>query len=88
MERHNVLILSNLHTVEHLEIGIWLISDMETESNLLREKKGDVCKLNFLCISLLCVSCEGYSDKERNTVQKTHFSGSHWQRKKKSRMQS
>lgn len=40
MERHNVLILSNLDTAEHLEIGIWLISDMETEGTLLRQKKG------------------------------------------------
>lgn len=40
MERHNVLILSNLDTVEHLEIGIWLISDIETEGTLLRLKKG------------------------------------------------
>lgn len=39
MERHNVLILSNLDTVEHLEIGIWLISDIKTEGNLLRWKK-------------------------------------------------
>ena len=38
MVRHNVLILSNLDTVEHLEIGIWLISDMETEGTLLRQK--------------------------------------------------
>ncbi|KAK5853870.1 hypothetical protein PBY51_014991 [Eleginops maclovinus] len=38
MERHNVLILSNLDTVEHLEIWIWLISDMETDGTLLRLK--------------------------------------------------
>lgn len=34
MQHHNVLILSNLDTVEHLEIGISLISD-----TLLRQKK-------------------------------------------------
>lgn len=39
MERHNVLILSNLDTAEHLEIGIGLISDMETEGTLLRWRK-------------------------------------------------
>lgn len=39
MERHNVLILSNLDTAEHLEIGIWLISDTETEGTLLRWRK-------------------------------------------------
>lgn len=38
MERHSVIILANLDTVEHLEIGIWLISDME--GTLLRQKRG------------------------------------------------
>lgn len=36
MERCSLLILSNLDTVKHLEIGIWLISDTETEGTLLR----------------------------------------------------
>lgn len=40
MERHSVIILANLDTVEHLEIGIWLISDME--GTLLRQKRGCV----------------------------------------------
>lgn len=41
MERHNVLILSNLDTVEHLEIGIWLISDMEKRGHFAETgKKG------------------------------------------------
>lgn len=49
MERHSLLILSNLDTVEHLEIGIWLISDTETEGTLLRrKKKGDGTKLDFV----------------------------------------
>lgn len=39
MERHSVLILSNLDTAEHLEIGIGLISDTETEGTLLRWRK-------------------------------------------------
>lgn len=50
MERHNVLILSNLDTVEHLEIGIWLISDKETEGTLLRQKKGDGSELDSLFV--------------------------------------
>lgn len=33
-----LLILSNLDTVEHLEMGIGLISDMETEGTLLRRE--------------------------------------------------
>lgn len=39
MQRRNVLILSNLDTAEHLEIGIWLISHTETEGTLLRRRK-------------------------------------------------
>lgn len=37
MERHNLLICSNLHTVEHLETWIWLISDLRG-GTLLRQK--------------------------------------------------
>lgn len=54
MQRHNVLILSNLDTVEHLEIGISLISD-----TLLRQKKWDVYKLDLLCLAELCVCLRG-----------------------------
>lgn len=48
MERHNVLILSNLDTEEHLEIGISLISDA-----LLRRggKKKEKEKKRGMCIS-------------------------------------
>ncbi|TNN59841.1 hypothetical protein EYF80_029947 [Liparis tanakae] len=36
MQRRSLLIPSNLDTVKHLEIGIWLISDRGTEGTLLR----------------------------------------------------
>lgn len=48
MKRHNVLILSNLDTAEHLEMGIWLISNIETEGTLLRLKKEGRYKLVYL----------------------------------------
>lgn len=47
MQHHNVLILSNLDTVEHLEIGISLISD-----TLLRQKKIRWDDIRWTC----CVS--------------------------------
>lgn len=53
MERHNVLILSNLDTEEHLEIGISLISDA-----LLRQGGRGVTKKRGGCVlARLDVSC-------------------------------
>lgn len=64
MERHSVLILSNLDTAEHLEIGIWLISDMETEGTLLRWKNEEGSRMSY---TAMCASWEGESlMKERN----------------------
>lgn len=62
MERHNVLILSNLDTEEHLEIGISLISDA-----LLRrggkEKKRGMCISLARCVLRSYASLEGFQIK-------------------------
>lgn len=56
MQRHSVLILSNLDTAEHLEIGIWLISDTETEGTLLRcRKMGCVQTRRSVSLTAICL---------------------------------
>lgn len=51
MERCSLLIPSNLDTVKHLEIGIWLIPDMETEGTLLRSELRDPCVKGWVIFS-------------------------------------
>lgn len=60
MKRHKVLILSNLDTAELLEIGIGLISDMETEGTLLRWRKmGCLQTRHSVSSRAICLLWEG-----------------------------